>query len=43
MIFNQREEEQAREKQKSDKIKQDRDILAQKEEVDRQARKKVRF
>ncbi len=36
-----REEEQAREKEKAEQMKQEREILAQKEEAARQARKKV--
>lgn len=37
----QREEEQAKERAKAEQIKQEREILAQKEEAERQVRKKV--
>lgn len=37
----QREEEQAKEREKAEQIRQEREILAQKEEAARQARKKV--
>lgn len=37
----QREEEQAREREKAEQIRQERELLAQKEEAARQARKKV--
>lgn len=37
----QREEEQAKERAKEEQMKQEREILAQKEEAARQARKKV--
>lgn len=38
----QREEEQAREMAKAERMKQERELLAQKEEAARQARKKVK-
>lgn len=37
----QREEELAKERARAEQLKQEREILAQKEEADRQARKKV--
>lgn len=40
-FFMQREEEEAKERAEAEKIKQEREMLAQKEEADRQVRKKV--
>lgn len=37
----QREEEQAKEREKAEQMKKEREILAQKEDAERQARKKV--
>lgn len=39
----QREEELAKERARAEQMKQEREIAAQKEEAERQARKKVRF
>lgn len=43
MLFTQREEELAKERARAEQMKQEREITAQKEEAERQARKKVCF